>query len=205
MVVYTDDLTLQTYITTKIVERCIEKLPKFLWNILMKFRVRIYITDVFEMTGIHGLGCYYLDKTQNGVEEIAILIEKKTCNKAKSIFYHEIGHFLDDLLGCYKANVPFTKENRATYRFSKNDECFHYSNFSENDFFTQIKRNTNDEMFFEDMRESFAECFAEIMMNKRCLKMKATKNVIFYELKENFSEFENEESCKKLCYMLQYS
>lgn len=205
MVVYTDDLNFGTYITAKIVEQCIAKFPKFLWNILMKFRVRIYITDVFQSTGVHGLGCYYLERTKDKVEEVAILIDKKTYGKAKFVFYHEIGHLLDDLLGCYKAKVPFTRQNRSIYRFSKTSAEFHYSNLSENDFFTQIKRTSYDEMFYEDMRESFAECFAELMIGKRCLKMKRTKDVIRAELSENFSEFEDEQSCKKLCYMLQYS
>ncbi len=205
MVVYTDDLKLQTYITSKVVEQCIRKIPKFLYNILMQFRIRIYITDVFQNTGVHGLGCYYLERAKDHIEEVAILVDKKHYFQAKSIFYHEIAHFLDDFLGCYKAGVSFTKQNRSMYRFSRIDEKFHNSNLTENDFFIQIKRDKKDEIFFEDMRESFADCFAEIMTGKKCLKMRMAKDIIRYELKENFSEFDNEESCKKLYCMIQYS
>lgn len=205
IVIYTDDLSIHTCITKGIVQKAINKLPKFLSNILMKFRVRVYVTDVFKMTGIHGLGCYYFNKAKYG-EEVAILIDKKTYSNARYVFYHEVGHFLDDLLGCYKEKVSFTKKNRSMYRFSKTNEYFHNLNLFENDFFIQIKRsNQKNEIFYEDMRESFAESFAEIMTGKRSFKMKRIKDFIVSELKDNFSQFDDESSCNILCNMLQYS
>ena len=187
------------------VQKAINKLPKFLLNILTGFRIRVYVTNVFQMTGIRCLGCYYVTESENEKKEISILIDKKTCLNAKYIFYHEVGHFLDELLGCYKAKVPFIEKNRSIYRFSRTDSTFHHANLHEKYYFIQTERsNEKNDMFYYDMMESFADCFAEIMMNKRCFKMNTTKNHISAEIKKNFSQFETENSCKILHNVLQY-
>lgn len=162
----------------KILNKSISNISNYIYNLIKDFEFHITICNIKLNTNVYGKGCYFLTE-ENNKTIVNIYIDNKFNHMVKYTFYHEIGHLVDDILGCIKHNVLFTKENANKYHFSQIDEDFIFFNKTENDFFTQIKRNDIDDLTYQDLRESFADCIAEMMIGIKMFYMNNTKSVIY--------------------------
>lgn len=162
----------------KKIKKSISKLGCYIFNLLKDIDICINICDILYHTNIQSTGCYFLNE-HNGKVFANIYIDSKTKHNIKNTFYHEIGHLIDDIVGCLENKVSFTKENAKIYKFSQTNNDFIFFNKIENDFFTQIKRNDFDDFTFFDLRESFANSFADMVIGKRNMSMVNIKHIIY--------------------------
>lgn len=175
-------------IKSKIIEK---KLNKYISNfgpyiiaLLRNFHLHFFICDMKRNTKLNAKGCYFLTK-KNKEWFINIYIDNHSFFDIKETLYHELGHFADDLIGCFENNVEFSLENCKNFCFSKTNKNFVDYNKIENDFFTQVTYVENDIVYYNDLKESFASCFSELATGHKKFYMERCKGSVYKAL-ENY-------------------
>lgn len=178
----TSNKSLRSLIIKRKIYKYIKNLPIRISKVLSNYNINICICDILQKTNLNGKACYFLED-----DKIYIYIDETNLYSIKETLYHELGHFFDDIIGCYKNNKLLNTSNCKKYRFSITNEDFIFYNQQENDFFIQTIPILDDVIFLNDLSESFADCFAEMLIGKRRFSMSRTKGIIYKYLNEYLS------------------
>lgn len=175
-------------IIEKIINKHITELPTYILDILKEYKTNIIIGNLKNELKykFNYEGCYEMRFEKNEKIAYVYINDSNPLRKIKLIFGHEIGHLLDEVIGCKKNNVDITKENIKIFSLSTTNDKIRTFIRKESDFFTQITPSKDEKFKLleeYDIEEEFANCVAEILANKRRLKMLATKQVILENVK----------------------
>lgn len=175
----------------KTLQEFLLKLPLEIKNILNRYNTLITITNIKNdlQYETECVGCYLMEFNKNKPIAHIYISETNDINKVANVLSHEIGHLLDQVLGCFYNKVNISKENIKNFPLSlTHDEIVLFIK-KESDFFTQIKRtiSTEIDLLIEkyDLQEEFANCVAQVLTNTSKSRFPVTKNT----LAEVFSEF----------------
>lgn len=167
-----DRKTFYSKMQEKALKNTLNRYSKRVHEILNNFNIEIIIKPVFTKSGTHVKGSYIMEK-----EIVQICIDSK-CNieNTKFVLGHEIGHLIDEYLGCIVSNKPFNESTRKHYKLSKIDSNFKDAALIEDDLYM----NGENEEY--RLAEYFADCFSDLISGKRFFKSTRSKDVIRYNL-----------------------
>lgn len=180
-IIIKENNTRKTKRIEKKLKTCISKFGPYIIILLKDFEIKFFICNMKKNTKLDGKGCYFLTNEHNKWI-INIYIDNCKYFNVKKILYHEIGHFADEVIGCYENNVDFSLDNCKKFCFSITNKQFIYYNKMENDFFTQLNYIENDSIFFYDLKESFADCFSELVTGCKRFYMERCKSSVYKAL-----------------------
>lgn len=177
-------------IIQKIIKNFINELPLEIKNILNKYETKITITNIRSELNYQSEypGCYLMEFDNNKPIAHIYISEKNNISDIKNILSHEIGHLLDQVLGCFYNNVNVSSENIRLYPLSLTHEEIRFFIKKESDFFSYRKESVTEIDFIlekYDLQEEFANCVAQVLTSKSKSKFPVTKNTIA----EVFNEF----------------
>lgn len=175
--IMTDGTSAKNKIIERKIRNCISKFPTYINEFLMYFDIRIVLCNIKDTYGVSGKGSYVAHSSY-GMNSYLISIDNTSIMGIENVLCHEIGHFIDDVVGCIINGKEITQENTKKYKISYTQKEYQDAVSCEHDFFVQCKRSGNEEMDKRDYSEVFADCFAEMILGRKTHSLLNTKRII---------------------------
>lgn len=188
--IMTDGTSAKNKIIERKIRACISKFLSYINDFLMYFDIRIAICNIKDTYGVNGKGSYVAHSAY-GMNSYLISIDNTSIVGVESVLCHEIGHFIDDIIGCIINQKEIKQENAKKYKISHTQAEYQETVACEHDFFVQCQRSGNEEMDKHDYSEIFADCFAEMILGRKTHSLLNTKRIILKYTKpimENYNK-----------------
>lgn len=188
--IMTDEITTKNKIIEKKIHKCTSKFPNYILDFLSNFDIRIILCDIKDAYGVLGKGSY-IACSRYGLDTYLISIDNNSITGIDFVLCHEIGHFIDDIIGCIINEKEINLENTRKYKISYTQKDYQEAVANEHDFFVQCKRSGNEEFDKHDYAEIFADSFAELILERKTCSLLNTKRCILKHTKtimENYKK-----------------